>query len=61
MSAKTCFAKWARVSIDDLFKGVPQKLKLNRPLDLQPALSDSETLSTFSISQQQNSICRRER
>jgi glycine dehydrogenase subunit 1 len=45
-----------RESIDDLFKGVPQKLKLNRPLDLQQALSEPETLSYFQHLAAKNAI-----
>jgi len=34
-------------SIDALFKGIPEHLKLTRPLDLPPPLSEPETLAYF--------------
>ncbi|MBK7600000.1 MAG: aminomethyl-transferring glycine dehydrogenase subunit GcvPA [Acidobacteria bacterium] len=34
-------------SVADLFKGIPEHLQLKRPLNLPPALSETETLSYF--------------
>lgn len=36
-----------RKSIADLFQGIPDKLQLKRPLDLPPALSETDTLNYF--------------
>src|SRR5262249_13234566 len=36
-----------RESVADLFRGIPEQLKLNRPLDLPQALSETETLDFF--------------
>src|SRR5215831_15167434 len=36
-----------RKSVADLFRGIPDRLKLNRPLDLPQALSETETLDFF--------------
>lgn len=36
-----------RKSVADLFRGIPDKLKLNRPLDLPVALSETETIDFF--------------
>jgi glycine dehydrogenase subunit 1 len=36
-----------RKSVADLFRGIPDQLKLNRPLNLPPAQSETETLDFF--------------
>jgi glycine dehydrogenase subunit 1 len=36
-----------RKSVDDLFRGIPNRLKLKRSLNLPPALSETETLDFF--------------
>ncbi|HKQ78734.1 MAG TPA: aminomethyl-transferring glycine dehydrogenase subunit GcvPA [Blastocatellia bacterium] len=36
-----------RKSVADLFRGIPDQLKLKRPLDLSPALSETETIDFF--------------
>jgi glycine dehydrogenase subunit 1 len=36
-----------RKSVADLFRGIPDRLKLNRPLDLPRALSETETIEFF--------------
>src|SRR5262249_5893339 len=36
-----------RESVADLFRGIPDRLKLKRPLNLPPALSETETIDFF--------------
>jgi glycine dehydrogenase subunit 1 len=42
-------------SVDELFRGIPSHLKLNRTLNLPPPLSEPETLTFFRTLSEQNS------
>src|SRR5215475_1596119 len=49
-SAEECdemLREMGRKSVADLFRGIPDQLKLKRPLDLPPALSETETIDFF--------------
>src|SRR5215510_12016027 len=43
-----------RKSVGDLFSGIPDRLKLKRPLNLPPALSETDTIDFFRNLAQRN-------
>ncbi|HEV2668672.1 MAG TPA: aminomethyl-transferring glycine dehydrogenase subunit GcvPA [Blastocatellia bacterium] len=47
-----------RKSVADLFRGIPDQLRLNRPLDLPRALSETETLEFFRTLAERNTTRR---